>query len=41
MASKIDKIVSAFMIFLALFSSSVAIYSDAYALFRKNPSPRE
>ncbi|KAF2282943.1 hypothetical protein GH714_043260 [Hevea brasiliensis] len=40
-ASKMDKIVSVFMIFLALFSSSVAIYSDAYALFRKNPSPGE
>ncbi|XP_065879799.1 amino acid transporter AVT6A-like [Euphorbia lathyris] len=40
-ASKKDKIVSLFMIFLALFSSLVAIYSDAYALFRKSPSPRQ
>ncbi|EEF47676.1 amino acid transporter AVT6A [Ricinus communis] len=40
-ASKKDKVLSVFMIFLALFSSLVAIYSDAYALFRKNPSPHE
>ncbi|XP_065879775.1 amino acid transporter AVT6A-like [Euphorbia lathyris] len=40
-ASKKDKIVSVFMIFLALFSSLVAIYSDAYALLRNSPSPRE
>ncbi|KAF2321392.1 hypothetical protein GH714_040981 [Hevea brasiliensis] len=39
-ASKKDKVVSVFLIFLAFFSSLVAIYSDAYALFRKNPSPR-
>ncbi|XP_050221712.1 amino acid transporter AVT6A-like [Mercurialis annua] len=39
-ASKKDKIVSAFIICLAVFSSLVAIYSDAFALFKKNPSTR-
>jgi sodium-coupled neutral amino acid transporter 2 len=29
------------MIALAVFSNGVAIYSDAYALIKKNPSPRE
>ncbi|WCJ35757.1 Transmembrane amino acid transporter family protein [Euphorbia peplus] len=41
LASKKDKTVSLFMIFLAMFSSLVAIYSDAYSLFRKSPSPSE
>ncbi|XP_011009906.1 PREDICTED: probable sodium-coupled neutral amino acid transporter 6 [Populus euphratica] len=40
-ASKRDKILCIFMIALAVFSNGVAIYSDAYALIRKNPSPRE
>lgn len=35
-----DKLLSAFMIGLAVFASSVAIYSDAYTLFKKTPSPR-
>ncbi|KAJ0099377.1 hypothetical protein Patl1_21582 [Pistacia atlantica] len=40
-ATKKDKILSVFMIVLAVFSNLVAIYSDAYSLFKKNPSPRE
>lgn len=39
-ATQKDKILSVFMIGLAVFSNSVAIYSDAYALFKKNVSPR-
>jgi sodium-coupled neutral amino acid transporter 2 len=39
-ATKKDKILCITMIVLALFSNLVAIYSDAYALF-KNVSPRE
>lgn len=35
-----DKLLSAFMIGLAVFASSVAIYSDAYTIFKKTPSPR-
>ncbi|KAI9387189.1 hypothetical protein POPTR_010G136601v4 [Populus trichocarpa] len=38
-AAKKDKVMSVLVIFLALFSSLVAIYSDACALFRRNPSP--
>lgn len=30
---------AAFMVGLAVFANSVAIYSDAYAIFRKNASP--
>ncbi|KAJ6936387.1 amino acid transporter AVT6A-like [Populus alba x Populus x berolinensis] len=40
-ASKRDRILCIFMIALAVFSNGVAIYSDAYALIKKNPSPRE
>ncbi|KAL6136685.1 hypothetical protein ACLB2K_061980 [Fragaria x ananassa] len=42
-ATKKDKILSIVMIVLAVFSNVVAIYSDAYALFKnvKTPSPRE
>uniref|UniRef100_A0A5B7BYZ0 Putative sodium-coupled neutral amino acid transporter 6 n=1 Tax=Davidia involucrata TaxID=16924 RepID=A0A5B7BYZ0_DAVIN len=40
-ATKKDKILCIFMISLAVFSNLVAIYSDAYALFKKNGSPRE
>ncbi|GFY86837.1 transmembrane amino acid transporter family protein [Actinidia rufa] len=40
-ATKKDKILCVVMIVLAVFSNLVAIYSDAYALFRKNASPRE
>ncbi|KAJ6891314.1 hypothetical protein NC651_024727 [Populus alba x Populus x berolinensis] len=39
-AAKKDKVMYVLVIFLALFSSLVAIYSDACALFRRNPSPR-
>ncbi|CAK7326432.1 unnamed protein product [Dovyalis caffra] len=35
-ATKKDKVMSVFMIFLAVFSNLVAIYSDARALFRRN-----
>ncbi|CAI0462470.1 unnamed protein product, partial [Linum tenue] len=38
-ATKKEKILSIFMIFLAVLSCSVAIYSDAYALLRKKLSP--
>ncbi|XAR51603.1 hypothetical protein NMG60_11006277 [Bertholletia excelsa] len=40
-ATKKDKILSIVMIVLAVFSNLVAIYSDAYALFKKNASPHE
>ncbi|KAL5739469.1 hypothetical protein ACOSQ2_028649 [Xanthoceras sorbifolium] len=40
-ATKKDKILGTFMIVLAVFSNIVAIYSDAYALFKKNTSTRE
>ncbi|PSR87777.1 Sodium-coupled neutral amino acid transporter like [Actinidia chinensis var. chinensis] len=40
-ATKKDKILCIVMIVLAVFSNLVAIYSDAYALFKKNASPRE
>ncbi|KAK6913420.1 Amino acid transporter, transmembrane domain [Dillenia turbinata] len=36
-ATRKDKALSVFMIVLAVFSNLVAIYSDAYALFKKNP----
>ncbi|XP_043715371.1 amino acid transporter AVT6A-like [Telopea speciosissima] len=38
-ATKKDKILSVFMIVLALFTNMVAIYSDAYSLIKKNPVP--
>ncbi|KAK4765974.1 hypothetical protein SAY87_007616 [Trapa incisa] len=38
-ATKKDKVLSTFMIVLAVFSNLVAIYSDAYALLKKNESP--
>ncbi|KAG2710872.1 hypothetical protein I3760_04G049700 [Carya illinoinensis] len=41
LATKKNKIVAVFMIVLAVFSNLVAIYSDAYALIKKSPSPRE
>ncbi|KAL0350739.1 UNVERIFIED_CONTAM: Amino acid transporter AVT6A [Sesamum radiatum] len=37
-ATKPDKIVSIVMIVLAVFSNVIAIYSDAYALFKNSPS---
>ncbi|KAI9153531.1 hypothetical protein LWI28_012741 [Acer negundo] len=40
-ATKKDKILSSFMIVIAVFSNIVAIYSDAYALFKKNASTPE
>ncbi|EXB77624.1 hypothetical protein L484_018140 [Morus notabilis] len=40
-ATKKDKVLCVFMIVLAVFSNLVAIYSDAYSLFKKNASPRE
>nr|GMD22785.1 amino acid transporter AVT6A-like [Ipomoea batatas] len=40
-ATKTDKILSVFMIFLAVSSNAVAIYSDACAVFQKNASPKE
>lgn len=33
------KILAVFMIGLAVFASSVAIYSDAYTIFSRNVSP--
>nr|GMD56882.1 sodium-coupled neutral amino acid transporter 5-like [Ipomoea batatas] len=39
-ATRKDKILSTFMIILAVLSNVVAVYSDAYALFKKNASPR-
>ncbi|CAH9096496.1 unnamed protein product [Cuscuta epithymum] len=38
-ATKEDKILSIFMIVLAVASNAVAIYSDAYAVFNTNSSP--
>ncbi|WVZ13651.1 hypothetical protein V8G54_011217 [Vigna mungo] len=35
-ATKRDKILSVFMIFLAVLSNAVALYSDTYALIKKN-----
>jgi len=35
-ATKKDKILSVFMIVLAVLSNAVAIYSDTYALIKKN-----
>ncbi|KAK4602777.1 hypothetical protein RGQ29_011683 [Quercus rubra] len=40
-ATKKDKMLAVFMIVLAVFSNLVAIYSDAYALIKRNTSPRE
>ncbi|CAN4079536.1 unnamed protein product [Withania somnifera] len=40
-ATKRDKILCIFMIVLAVFSNLVAIYSDAYALIKKNSPSRE
>ncbi|XP_075498701.1 amino acid transporter AVT6A-like [Primulina tabacum] len=40
-ATKKDKILSIFMIVLAIFSNLVAIYSDTYSLFKKNSPKRE
>lgn len=34
-ATKWDKILSVFMIVLAVLSNAIAIYSDAYSLFKK------
>ncbi|KAK6129113.1 hypothetical protein DH2020_037149 [Rehmannia glutinosa] len=39
-ATKRDKILSIFMVVLAVFSNMVAIYSDAYSLFKNGPSHR-
>ncbi|KAL4574615.1 hypothetical protein LXL04_021450 [Taraxacum kok-saghyz] len=39
-ATKGDKILAVLMIVLAVFANVVAIYSDAYALFKKTPSTR-
>ncbi|KAL3636166.1 Amino acid transporter avt6a [Castilleja foliolosa] len=38
-SSRKDKILAVFMVGLAVFASLVAIYSDAYAIFKKNASP--
>lgn len=40
-STKRDRILCIFMIVLAVFSNLVAIYSDAYALIKKNSAPRE
>ncbi|KAK7295564.1 hypothetical protein RJT34_18474 [Clitoria ternatea] len=40
-ATKSDKIFSVIMIVLAVFANIVAIYSDAYALFKQNKTKRE
>ncbi|XP_059449503.1 amino acid transporter AVT6A-like [Corylus avellana] len=40
-ATKKDKFLAVFMIVLAVFSNLMAIYSDAYALIKKNTSPRD
>ncbi|XP_073526094.1 LOW QUALITY PROTEIN: uncharacterized protein [Phyllobates terribilis] len=40
-ATKPEKYLSILMIFLAVFSNLIAIYSDAYALIKRTPSPRE
>ncbi|CAF2106463.1 unnamed protein product [Brassica napus] len=37
-ATKMDKTVAIFVIVLAVFSSAIALYSDAYALVKKNKS---
>lgn len=34
-----DKILGVFMVGLAVFASMVAIYSDAYAIFKRNATP--
>lgn len=39
-ATKGDKILAVLMICIAVFANVVAIYSDAYALFKKTPSTR-
>ncbi|KAF1863000.1 hypothetical protein Lal_00018844 [Lupinus albus] len=39
--TKGDKILSVFMIVLAVFANAVAIYSDAYALLKQNKTSRE
>ncbi|OIW05433.1 hypothetical protein TanjilG_23259 [Lupinus angustifolius] len=39
--TKGDKILSVFMIVLAIFANAVAIYSDAYALLKQNKTSRE
>lgn len=39
-ATKGDKVMAVLMICLAVFANVVAIYSDAYALFKKTPSTR-
>ncbi|KAK2976375.1 hypothetical protein RJ640_008085 [Escallonia rubra] len=39
-ATKKDKIISVFMIGLAVFANSVAIYSDVYSLFQRNAASR-
>ncbi|KAL4379946.1 hypothetical protein GQ457_02G006110 [Hibiscus cannabinus] len=39
-ATKKDKILALFMIVLAVLSNTIAIYSDAYALFKKNSGSR-
>ncbi|KAL3824013.1 hypothetical protein ACJIZ3_020042 [Penstemon smallii] len=41
MASNKNKILAVIMVGLAVFANLVAIYSDAYAIFKKNSSPRE
>ncbi|KZV55140.1 putative sodium-coupled neutral amino acid transporter 6 [Dorcoceras hygrometricum] len=40
-ASKRDKILCVFMVGLAVFSCTIAIYSDAYTIFTKTTFPRE
>ncbi|XP_075496422.1 amino acid transporter AVT6A-like [Primulina tabacum] len=40
-ASKKEKILGVFMVGLAVFSCTIAIYSDSYAIFTKNTFPRE
>ncbi|XP_071926328.1 amino acid transporter AVT6A-like [Coffea arabica] len=40
-ATKKDKVLSVFMICLAVFANMVAIYSDIQALFKKNALPRQ
>lgn len=40
-ATKKDKILSIVMIFLAVFSNVVAIYSNADAMFRKHVDPHQ
>ncbi|KAL2519216.1 Transmembrane amino acid transporter family protein [Abeliophyllum distichum] len=40
-ATKKDKILAVFMIGLAVFTNLMAIYSDAYTIFKRNASPRE